>query len=239
MKRIVGFVAIAVTLCAATTEVLAQETQYLRTPHHFTLFVDGGMAIPAAPEIFKKAWNTTLPINIGIGYSIFAWWDVNLVYTRAGFGSNSLEAQRQIGFNGRNTLEGGDITTTSFLVTNRFIAVPNQRANPYFEVGLGSFSTSAADLEVEGTFNTTQETVTFVNTMESTSGLSVVLGMGLQYALNERWSTYTKFSWTFNLDSSFSPSDLLIDQSAGETPSEDGDGSQEFASIIVGLMIRM
>ncbi len=90
MKRIVGFVAIAVTLCAGTTEVLAQETQYLRTPHHFTLFFDAGIAIPAAPEIFKRAWNTTLPINIGIGYSVFAWWDVNIVFSRASFGSNSL-----------------------------------------------------------------------------------------------------------------------------------------------------
>ena len=85
MKRIVGFVAIAVTLCAATAEVLAQETPYLRTPHHITLFVDGGLAIPAAPEIFKTAWNTTLPINIGIGYSIFALWDVNLVFSHTSF----------------------------------------------------------------------------------------------------------------------------------------------------------
>ena len=229
MKRIVGILVITATLGVTAGELLAQEAPYLRTPHRFTLSLDGGIAVPAAPEIYKEAWNTTLPIEIGFGYSVFPWLEIGVVLSSANFGSNSLEAKRQIDFLGTQTVDGGDISTKKFLVNTRFIAVPNQRVNPFLEFGIGAFTTTATDLEVDGVFT---------NTMNDASGMAINIGMGLQYALNEGWSTYTKFDWSINIDSSFAPSDLLINPTV-ETPSVEGDGSQQYANILVGLMVRL
>jgi len=226
----IATVLIVTCLVFAAGAANAQETAYLRIPHHITIFLDGGIGVPATPQPFKTAWNTTLPFELGIGYAVFAWMDVNLVYSYAGFGNNSLESKRQIGYAGTQVVSGGDITTQRFFVNTRFLAVPNQRANPFVEVGIGQFKTSATNLEVEGVF---------VNSMPDTKGTTVSAGFGIQYALNEQWSAYTKFDWNFNLDSSFAPNDLLIDPTSGQTPSGDGDGNQEYAAVLVGLLIRL
>jgi hypothetical protein len=229
MKRIVGLLLVVLALTAAAEESLAQETPYLRIPHRFIISLDAGIGVPMAPEIFKKTWNTTLPFNIGVGDAIFVWWDLSFMYGYTNFGANSLEAKRQIGWEGTAAVTGGSIKTNRYVLSSRFIAVPSQRANPFFEVEVGQFKTSAEDLEVEGVFT---------NTMESVDGVTYSFGIGIQYTLNESWSAYTKFVWTTNVNEEFAPTNLLLDPTAGDVPT-DGDGNQQFGSLLVGLMIRI
>jgi len=229
MKRIVGLLLVVLALTAVAEESFAQETPYLRIPHRFIIFADAGMAVPMAPEIFKKTWNTTLPFNIGVGYAVFAWWDVSVMFGYTNFGVNSLEAKRQIGYEGTAAVVGGSIKTSRYVLSSRFLAVPGQRANPFFEFDIGQFKTSAEDLEVEGVFT---------NSMESVDGLTYSFGIGIQYVLNETWNAYTKFVWTTNANEEFAPTNLLLDQTAGDTPT-DSDGNQQFGSLLVGLMIRI
>ena len=242
MRRNVGIALLAAVVVLTAVEASAQrfgdpqEEKYLRIPHRFTLFADLGIGVPTGPGPFKDAWNVTFPISGGIGYSVVAWMDVNFVASYAKFSLNDLEAKRQIAFLGITEAEGGDITTIRYLGTVRFLAVPNARFNPYTELGLGYFKTSADDLIVTGREPNNPIERSFTNTMEPVSGLSVNVGVGAQYALNERWSTYTEFTWTVNQNGDFAPSNLLLPENG--TPIE-GDGSQNMVALLVGIMIRM
>jgi predicted porin len=63
-----------------------------------------------------------------------------------------------------------------------------------------------------------------------------VPAVGLQYALNERWNAYTKYTYAVNLNQDFAPGDLLLP--AGETTPTVG-GNQVISSIIVGIMFKI
>ena len=58
---------------------------------------------------------------------------------------------------------------------------------------------------------------------------------GLRYALNEYWTAYTHFIYTFNLGDSFAPGDLVRRRNAEPTSGDD----MQFGAIIVGIMIRI
>jgi len=242
MKRNVGIALLVAMVALMAVDASAQrfgeeqEETYLRIPHHFTVFVDAGIGVPTQPGPFRDSWNTTFPIEAGIGYSVFAWMDINFVASYAKFSVNELEAKRVIGFVGNTEITGGSITTIRYLGTARFLAVPSHRFNPYAELGLGYFDTSAEDLVITGTEPNNPVEQSWINTMDAVSGLSVNITVGGQYALNDRWSTYAKFTWTINQNSAFAPSNLLLDENDERS---EGDGSQHMAAIMVGLMIRL
>lgn len=230
MNRRVGVIAVVITAitfyCALVTPALAQEETYLRMPHRVHLFVEGGIGIPAQPGTFNHFWNTTVPVTIGVGVPVRSWLDINGAFTYAKFGLNSLAAKDRIGVVGTQEVTGGAIKTTMFWGSARFLAVPSARANPFFQVGVGAYNTTAEQLEVEGVLT---------NTMEDASGISVSGAMGIQYALGDVWSSYAKLQWTANLSDTFSPEDLLLQP--GEAPAESGE-DQMFSAILVGMVLR-
>lgn len=238
MKRLFALLVVGTILAALSAPAYAQqaiEDKYLRIPHNFTLFFDGGIAVGSNPVPFKEAWNSATPFQVGFGVSVFPWFDVNFVYSHASYGANILEVKRQIAFLGVDETEGGSITTDRFLGTARFLAVPSQRANPFVEVGLGLFKTSAEAVTVSGREANSTVDVNFLNEMPDVDGISVNFGAGLQYALSGRWSTYIKFIWTINQNSDFAPGNLLLGQNE---PEGEPDGNQVFSALSVGLMIR-
>jgi hypothetical protein len=235
----IALLAAMVVLAAADSSAQlgeVQEQSYLRIPHHFTIFAGAGIGVPTKPGPFRSSWNTGFPAEAGIGYSMFAWMDLNFVASYAKFSVNQMEAKREIGFVGVSEIVGGDITTIRYLGTIRFIAVPSHRFNPYAELGLGYFNTSADDLTISGSEPNDPTEQSWTNTMDAVSGLSVNVTVGSQYVLNDSWSTYVKFTWTVNQNSGFAPSNLLLDENDARS---DGDGSQHLAALMVGLMIRL
>jgi predicted porin len=62
-----------------------------------------------------------------------------------------------------------------------------------------------------------------------------VPAVGIQYAMNERWSAYTKYTYAVNFNKDFAPGDLLLP--VGETTKTVGD-DQRISSIGVGLLIK-
>lgn len=242
MRRNVGIVALVALVVIMAADARAQrlgeepEETYMRIPHRFTIFVDAGLAVPTQPAEFRDSWDTDFPFAAGVGLAVFGWMDVNFVASYANFGVNELEAKRQIGFVGVSEISGGDITTIRYLGTVRFIAVPSHRFNPYAELGLGYFKTSATELTISGHEPNNPIEQSWTNTMDTVSGLSINFGFGGQYALNDRWSAFTNFIWTINQNGDFAPSNLLLDQ---DEPPVEGQGSQHLATISVGLMIRL
>ena len=242
MRRNVGvaLVVAMVVLTAANASAQRlgepQEETYMRIPHHFTVFVGAGIGVPTQPGPFRSSWNTTFPVEAGIGYAVFGWMDINFVASYASFSVNELEAKREIGFVGVSEITGGTIKTVRYMGSARFIAVPSHRFNPYTEVGVGYFSTTATDLEISGREPNNPVEQAWTNTMDDVSGISVSIGVGGQYALNERWSAFTEFAWAFNQNGGFAPSNLLLAEDAERST---GDGSQNIAAIMVGLMIRL
>jgi opacity protein-like surface antigen len=113
----------------------------------------------------------------------------------------------------------------------RFIAAPHARTNPYIEVGVGAFKSKADDLTIDDT----QKDFHLRNKMEPVSGLCFVPCVGIQYAMNERWSAYSKYTYAICLNNKFAPGDLLLPQ--GETTKTIG-GNQVISAITVGLMIK-
>jgi opacity protein-like surface antigen len=107
----------------------------------------------------------------------------------------------------------------------RFIGVPKQRTNPFLEFGVGYFSTQGDDLVIEGVVH---------NSMESVSGMSLVPAVGVQYAMNDSWTAYTKYSYMMNFNEDFAPGDLLLPP--GETTPTIGD-DQIISSFVVGVML--
>ena len=204
----------------------AQEDTYFRRPHNFVVYADMGIAISSAPGAFADAWNTTLPFTLGLGYAPLSWLEVSGSFSYFSFGNNALESKRQIGYQGVQSVQGGSITTLQFLGRARFVAIPNLRFNPFLEASLGYFTTSAEDLEIENVL---------VRSMDSVSGPSVSFGAGAQYALNEYWSAYTRYTWSINRNGDFAPGNLVRPLGAPEVEG----GNQQYSALVVGIMIRI
>jgi len=232
MRRTQVIVLAAVVLLGGASGVAAQSEQtYLRTPHRAQIFVDGGIAVPANPATFKDFWNPTLPFNIGAGAAIFPWLDVNGVFSYAKFNNNNNRTKQNVGYTGIGEVSGGSLTSITIAATVRFLAVPNNRANPFLEVGLGSFNNKFEDLIIADPNSITQETI-LEKSAENVSGIATSVGGGLQYALNERWSSYVKYYYAVNLNKDFRPGPIV-----GEPASVEG-GNQQFSVLSIGMLVR-
>jgi opacity protein-like surface antigen len=231
MKRAVLSLAL-VSLLAAAVPASAQlagevhEEKYLQTPHRWQIFVDGGIGMPTDPGLFNDFWNTAFQFGIGGGLVIFPWLEINGTFNHLTFANNDIKSKEKVGYQGKQALEDGAIHTKMYWASARFIAVPHARTNPYIELGVGGFKTKADPLNIE---------TVVTNTMEPTSGMCFVPCVGLQYALNERWNAYTKYTYAINLNSDFAPGDLLLPP--GSTTKTEG-GNQVISAITVGMMIK-
>jgi len=219
----------------AQTSRQPAEVKYLRVPHRFQIFVDGGMAQPSAPGVFNDYWNTAFNLDIGFGVSIRPWLEVNASYCRTSFALNAIEAKGKIKYTGIEEVQGGSVSTRVFSGSVRFLAVPKARTNPYVEIGVGAFSSTAEDVIIEDDNSDADANPQVHNSMEDVSGISVWPAVGIQYAMSDRWSTYSRFTYMMNLNSDFAPGDLLLPPGGG-TPTIGG--NLVISSIIVGLMAR-
>jgi opacity protein-like surface antigen len=231
MKRAVlllGLIAFVASAAPASAQLAGEEREekYLQVPHRFQIFMDGGIGLPTDPGLFNDFWNTAFQFGIGGGMVIFPWLEINGTYNSLSFANNDIASKEKTGYQGTKDLEEGTVHTKMYWGSARFIAVPHARTNPYIEVGVGGFSTKADDLIIEGVLH---------NSMAPVSGMCFVPCVGLQYAMNERWSAYTKYTYAMNLNSDFAPGDLLLP--AGSTTKTKG-GNQIISSITVGVMIK-
>lgn len=238
MKRTIGLLFMGLVLLGVASESLAQTDEYIRRPHRFTVWMDGGLAIPSQPAEFSDLWNTTWPFSGGVGVSVFSWLEVSGGLRYGSFGISEIPAKSAIGIVTTAAIDGGSITVLEYFGTARFIAVPSQRVNPYAEVSVGAFDISADDLNVEETSSGPFVTPAFTNSMENVSGIHTAFGAGIQYALNDYWSAYTKFTWTINLNDDFTPRRLVARPDDDENTEYNGD-SMQYGLVSVGIMIRL
>lgn len=231
MKRAVwllGLLACMVNATPSFAQIGAElrEEKYLRMPHRWQLFIDGAIAMPTDPGLFNDFWNTAFQFGIGGGVVIFPWLEINGNFYYSSFNNNDIASKEKLEYEGVEPVEEGTVYTMMYYGSARFVAVPKQRTNPFIEIGVGAFSTKADDLFIEGIVQ---------NSMKSVSGICFVPAVGIQYALNERWGAYTKYTYALNLNDEFAPGDLLLP--AGETTKTIG-GEQVISSIAVGLMVK-
>jgi hypothetical protein len=203
-----------------------QEAKYFRIPHKFQVFVELAGALPTSPGTFNDYWNSAFQFGLGGGMSVFPWLEVNGTFTYASWDNNSTQSKARIGYVGVEDVEGGLISTMTLCGAARFLAVPNSRTNPFAEMTIGYYKTSADDLTIEDVL---------VNSMYSVGGMLVAPAIGIQYALADSWSTYAKYSYVFCLGGEFAPSDLLLPPGGGERSSGD---NQIYQTIGVGIMLR-
>jgi hypothetical protein len=227
---------VVVLMLAAVPAGLAhaqtEEPKYLRLPHRFQIFLEGGGSVPSAPSISKDMWNSAFNFGIGAGASIFPWLEVNAGFNTMSFGLDHLKAKGIIGYQGIQEVQGGAVSTKVYYGSARFIGVPKSRTNPYAEVEVGYFNTSAEDVVIEDAYGNGQS---LINTMESVSGMSVSGAAGIQHALGDYWTAYARYVYTANLNGDFSPGDLLQPISGSrEIPG----GNQVVQSLSVGIMVR-
>ena len=202
------------------------EEKYLQVPHRFQIFADGGIGLNTDPGLFNDFWNSAFQFEAGFGFVVFPWLEVNGTFNSLSFGNNSIESKEKLEYEGVRAVEGGTIHTKMYFGSARFLAVPKARTNPYIELGVGGFSTKADDLVIEGVVQ---------NSMKAVSGMCIVPAAGIQYAMNESWSAYTKYTYAVNLNKDFAPGDLLLP--AGATTRTVG-GNQVISSIVVGLLYK-
>lgn len=237
MKRIIGIVLLSVVVLGAATAAFAQDDVYIRRPHRVTLWIEGGLAIPSTPSQFKSLWNTTWPFSGGVGVSIFPWLEVAGGLKYGSFGISEIPAKSAIGLMSTASIEGGSVHVLEYFGTARFIGVPSQRINPFAEVSVGTFKIKADDLKIAATETGLPPTPASTNTMETVNGINFAFGGGLQYALTDYWSAYTKFIWSIDLNSDFSPSTLVASPNKENQVFESG--NLQYGSVIVGLMLRL
>lgn len=229
MKR--AFVMAALTLSAAVftgapRAQTTEEPQYLRLPHRFQIFFEGGGALPTKPSIWNDRWNSAFAFGMGAGVSIFPWLEVNGGFNTMSFSLNTLQAKAVLGYQGIKEVEGGTVSTTQFYGSARFIAAPRKRTNAFAEAMVGYFKTTGDDVVIEDEL---------VNTMEDVSGLSGAGAVGIQYAMADAWTAYAKYTYTVNFSDSFAPGDLLQPITG---PRDEPEGNQVIQTLGVGIMVR-
>jgi opacity protein-like surface antigen len=225
-----------VTIVAGgVAESFAQVDEYLRRPHRLTVWLEAGLAIPSTPSDFKARWNTTWPFSGGIGWALFSWLELNGGITYGSFGISEIPAKSSLNLETTAKIDGGSVNMLSYYGGARALAIPDQQLNPFVEVRVGVFRLTADDLEVAATSSGPTATPAITRTMADIDGISFSFGGGLQYALNEYWSSYAKFMWTMNLNGDFAPGELTAPDLSDELNS----GNMQFGTVIVGLMARI
>ncbi|HEX5131524.1 MAG TPA: hypothetical protein VFX92_03440, partial [Candidatus Krumholzibacteria bacterium] len=226
MKRVLLAALLAAQVMASVGVAFAQreEPKYLKVPHRFQIFLEGGGALPYRPGEWHEYWNTSFAFGIGAGTSIFPWLEINGGFSHMSWANNAIKSKSAVKYTGIKELEGGSISTNIFYGSAKFIAVPSARTNPYLEMAVGYFKTSAEDLVIEDVLT---------NQMDPVSGLSIAPSVGIQYALGDYWTAYARYSYIVNANSDFKPGDLLQPVS-GERPVEGS--NQKIETISVGLI---
>lgn len=237
MKRIFGILLLSVVVFGAATTAFAQDDVYVRRPHRITVWLEGGLAIPSTPSQFKSLWNTTWPFSGGVGVAIFSWLEVAGGLRYGSFGISEIPAKSAIGLMSTASIDGGSIHVLEYFGTARFIAVPSQRVNPYAELSLGVFKIKGDDLNIAATETGLPPTPARTNTMQDVNGVTFQFGGGLQYALNDYWTTYSKFVWTIDLNKDFSPSTLVASPDKPDQQFESG--NLQYGTVVVGIMLRI
>jgi hypothetical protein len=212
-----------------------QEEKYFRIPHKYHIHVEFAGAIPNEPGLFNDYWNSSFYFGAGGGTTIFPWLDINANFSYASWPNNSTDSKVKIGYVGVSDVEGGLITTMTFSGSARFIGVPNARTNPFAEMAVGYYSTSAEDLTIEPSTTGQVQFPGLTNTMESVSGMMIAPGFGLQYAMADSWSAYVKYAYVVCLGDEFAPGDLL--EPVGGAEPVPGD-TQIYTTLGVGVMLR-
>jgi hypothetical protein len=229
MKRVFTVAALLIqagALAASAAHAQTEEPKYLRLPHRFQIFMEGGGSLPTRPDIWNDQWNAGFSFGIGAGMSIFPWLEVNGGLSAMSFSLNTLGAKTLLQYQGIEEVEGGTVSTRVFYGSARFIAVPKSRTNTYVETAFGYYKTSAEDVVIEGVLR---------NSMEETSGLSFAPTVGIQYALGDYWTAYTRYTYMVNVSDTFAPGELL-QPAGGGRPVVAGD--QVIQTISVGIMVR-
>jgi hypothetical protein len=236
MKRLICLLFVALVVSGAASEAFAQTDVYVRQPYKFTVSVESGLAIPNQPSEFSDLWNTTWPFSGGIGYAVFSWLEIGGGLTYGTFGISEIPAKASIGIVSTAAIQGGDITVVEYYGRARFIAIPSQRINPFGVFSLGTFHISHDNLDIAETTSGPTATPAFSNSMEDVNGLHVSFGGGLQYAMDEIWVAYSKFSWVMNLNEDFEPKALVASPDGTDNISGD---SMQYGIVSVGIMIRL
>ena len=162
---------------------------------------------------------------------IFPWLEINGTYNSLSFANNDIKSKEKVGYEGVADLKDGTVHTKMYWASARFIAAPHARTNPYVEVGVGGFKSKADDLTIDDE----QKNFHLSNSMMPVSGHVLVPSVGIQYAMNERWSAYSKYTYAMCRNQDFAPGDLLLP--AGSTTKTIG-GNQMISAITVGMMIK-
>ena len=220
----------AVTPARAQVGSPLEEQKYFRVPHKYQIYFELAGALPSSPGTYNDFWNSAFQFGTGVGYTMFPWLDLKGNFTYASWDNNSTESKGKIEYVGVEDVEGGLIKTMTFSGSARFVGVPNSRTNPFAEVALGYFMTSADPITIEGVMEGSA-----ANTMEDASGMLIAPAIGLQYALADSWSAYAKYTYMFCSSSVFAPGDLLLP--IDEEERVEG-GNQIFQTIGVGIMLR-
>jgi hypothetical protein len=232
MKRALVIAALmlpTVVFAGAARAQTTEEPQYLRLPHRFQIFLEGGGSLPTRPAIWNDRWNSGFAFGLGAGASIFPWLEVNAGFTTTSFSLNTLQAKGVIGYQGITPVEGGTVSMTQFYGSTRFIAVPKTRTNPFVEVAVGYYKSSGEDVVIEDPLEPVR------NSMEDVSGLSTAGSVGIQHALADYWTAYAKYTYMVNFSDTFAPGDLLQPLSGTR---EEAEGNQVIQILGVGIMVR-
>ncbi len=230
MKRVLTTMGLSLCLLAGAAGAqvggLPEEQKYFRIPHKYHVYVELAGALPVDPGVFNDYWNSAFQFGLGGGVTVLSWLDVKANFTYASWANNSTESKSVIGFVGVPDVEGGLITTMTFSGSARFVAIPNTRTNPFAEMTVGYYTTTAEPLTIEEVLE---------NEMEDASGMMIAPAIGLQYALADSWSAYAKFAYVLCLSDTFAPGNLLQPVAGGQPV----DGSdQVYSNIGVGIMLR-
>jgi len=236
MKRALTTIGFLSALLCLTNPARAQvgtppeDQKYFRVPTKYQVYFELAGALPSSPGVFNDFWNSAFQFGAGGGYTMFPWLDLKANFTYASWDNNSTESKGKIEYVGVQDVEGGLITTMTFSGSARFVGVPNARTNPFAEVSIGYFMTSADPITIEGVMEGSA-----ANTMEDASGMMISPSIGIQYALADTWSAYAKYAYVLCKSSDFAPADLLRPVDEDEhVKGED----QIFQTIGVGVMLR-
>jgi hypothetical protein len=227
MRRTIAIISAALVLLTFATGVFAQDEEWLRIPYRLSIAVDAGIGMPLAPSAFNDLWNSTLPATVSVGYVVIPQVEIQGWFTYAKWSISSIPAQNAIGIEGVHEITGGSITTMLYGAAAKIYPLPNSRIMPTVTVGGGFFTATAEDLVVGDEL--------LVNSMEDADGPAFLVGVGMEYGINERWNVYTEFKYTLGLSDKFAPGNLVLGEN--EAPVEGDDFGMGLINL--GIMLKL